>query len=83
MANIAPGRDVVPNVPDLLGGIGVRTMGADVAQETARENTVIVCSRVAKKRSGTLRTASLPVASDLIFNRVILRSFKVWLPPKY
>ena len=53
------GRDVVPNVPDLFGGIGVRAVGADVAQGTARVNPVILRSRVAKKRSGTLRTASL------------------------
>ena len=61
MASTIPGRDVVPNVPDLFGGIGALTIGADVAQGTARVNPVIARSRVAKKRSGTLRTASLPV----------------------
>ena len=43
------GRDVVPNVLDLFGGIGAQTIGADVAQGTARVNSVIVSSRVAKK----------------------------------
>ena len=61
MASTVPGRDVVPNVPDLFGGVGAQLIGADVAQETAGVNPFIVRSRVAKKRSGTLRTASLPV----------------------
>ena len=55
MASTVPGRDVVPNVPDLFGGIGVRTIGANVAQGTTRVNPVNVRPGVAKKRSGTLR----------------------------
>jgi len=41
--------------------LAFEAVGANVAQGTARVNPVIVRSRVAKKRSGTLRTASLPV----------------------
>jgi hypothetical protein len=92
MASTAPGRDVVPNVPDRFGGIGARIIGADVAQgtadvaqETARVNPFIVRSRGAKKRSGTLRTASLPVdvVADCSSARDVrcTRAFNQWPVP--
>jgi len=34
----ATGRHVVPNVPDLFGGIDVRAVGADAAQQQSRES---------------------------------------------
>lgn len=59
-----PGRDVVQDVvPSLIlwAVLAFVQLVADVAQEAAGGNPVIVCSRAAKKRLGTLRTASLPI----------------------
>jgi len=52
------GRDVVLNVPDLFGEVRAPVVGADVAQGTPSVSPVIIQPRVAKKKSGTLGTAS-------------------------
>jgi len=57
------GREVVPNVPDLFGNRGARSVEADAAQRQ-RESPVILHSRVSRKNNGTLGTASLPGNRD-------------------
>ena len=64
-----PGRDVVPNVPDVFGGVGVRAVEADAAHGQ-RVSPVTLRSRVAKKSNGTLRTASLPARRDVVLDSV-------------
>jgi len=53
------GRDVVPNVPDHFGRIGVRAVGGRTRRKRQKLVPIIVRSRVAKKKSGTPGTASL------------------------
>jgi hypothetical protein len=75
-----PGRDVRPNVPDHFGGIRVRTAGSGSAQRQRKSGRVIPRSRVAKNKSGTLRTASHPVIGWRVDTNMPKRDCQSLLP---
>jgi hypothetical protein len=49
---IIAGRDVVPNVPDLFGGIGVRAVGAGLGARTIAPIPLFIIRALRGKQMG-------------------------------
>ena len=78
------GRDVVPNVPDLFGGLAFERL-VRTRREGRENKPIIPRSRGARKTSGTLRTASFPIMGVATFRPQLecVCSFALSLPKRF